>query len=74
MDTSNASARISSILGCLGQALQESNQHRPLDSLETVIVKSCLMSLGVEADANFVAQPNTIAGWLEWVKQSSRTP
>ena len=52
----------------LQEALQETNHHRELDSLETIIVRTWLTSQQIECDSANMPEENTIAGWIAWVK------
>jgi hypothetical protein len=52
-------------------ALQETNHNRELDSLETIIIQTLLTTRGIPIEDGFMPNINTIAGWLEWVEQSS---
>jgi hypothetical protein len=52
--------------------LQETNHHRPLDSLDRVIVLSYLSAQGIDLAEGQGARTNTIQGWLEWADQFSR--
>jgi hypothetical protein len=52
--------------------LQETDHRRELDSLETVVVRSCLSARGFAVPADLLPNPNTINGWLEWVDLSFR--
>ncbi|HEY0636609.1 MAG TPA: hypothetical protein VGD67_03095 [Pseudonocardiaceae bacterium] len=51
--------------------LQESDPHRPLDSLETVVVRTHLNQYGVVADPSAADRPTTIEGWVTWVAERS---
>jgi len=55
----------------LKHVLQEVSLHRPLDSLDTIIVRSYLASKGIEVSENSLPRTNTIGGWLEWAEQFS---
>ncbi len=52
--------------------LQETDHHRPLDSLDTIIVQSYLASKGIEVLDDSGPRTNTIGGWLEWANQFSK--
>jgi hypothetical protein len=56
----------------LSHLLQETDPHRPLDSLETVVVLTYLGDRGI-ALPNAAAQghPKTIEGWVTWVADHS---
>jgi hypothetical protein len=58
----------------LDQALQDTDHHRVLDSLETIVVQTLFSTEGLTVSDNFVPSENTVAGWLEWAYQSSRMP
>lgn len=49
--------------------LQETSHHRPLDSLDTVIVRCYLESQGIEVPDDAQPDTNTIGGWLAWADQ-----
>jgi len=56
----------------LGALLQEQDPHRPLDSLEVVVVQSYLNRHGVGAAAPAEDRPRTIEGWVTWAVRHSR--
>jgi hypothetical protein len=51
--------------------LQESDHHRELDSLETVVVRSLLAARGLTVGDDYAPDHNTIEGWLTWAAHSS---
>jgi aryl carrier-like protein len=56
----------------LTSVLQETDPHRPLDSLETVVVLTRLRRHGLEPDMPPLERPGTIEGWVTWaVRRSS---
>lgn len=55
----------------LAALLQETDPHRCLDSLETVVVRTHLNQYGLAADPSAVNRPTTIAGWVTWVAERS---
>lgn len=57
----------------LQYALQETDPHRPLDSLETTVVLAYFAGQGfdVPADSDDHDLPTTIEGWLQWADRSS---
>jgi hypothetical protein len=50
--------------------LQETDHHRELDSLETVVVRSFLCARGFAVSDDHAPPANTIEGWLTWVEHS----
>jgi hypothetical protein len=56
----------------LADLLQEEDPHRPLDSLEAVVVHSYLHRHGVGAGAPAADRPRTIEGWVTWAVRHSR--
>lgn len=53
----------------LKHILQETSLHRTLDSLDVIIVRSYLVSKGIELAESALPPINTIGGWLEWADQ-----
>lgn len=49
--------------------VQEEDPHRPLDSLESVVVRAYLTDQGFGAPAEF--GPRTIEEWVAWAGQPS---
>ena len=52
----------------LEEALQETNHHRELDSLETIIVRAWFTAHHIECDGSSGPKENTVAGWIQWAK------
>jgi aryl carrier-like protein len=55
----------------LVDALQETDVHRGLDSLEMVVVMTELTRFGIAAPADAVERPETIEGWVQWAGRCS---
>jgi hypothetical protein len=51
--------------------LQETDPHRRLDSLESVVVRTHLRQYGMETDPPATGRPTTIEGWVTWVAERS---
>jgi hypothetical protein len=50
----------------LCQLLQETDPHRCLDSLETVVVRTHLNQFGLATEPAAASRPLTIEGWVTW--------
>ncbi len=55
----------------LADLLQETDPHRGLDSLETVVVRTHLNQYGLAAGLSAADCPTTIEGWVTWVAERS---
>ncbi len=55
----------------LCEVLQTTDQHRILDSLEIVVVRSKLAAHGIRIDRMEAAKNDTIGEWLAWLHKFS---
>lgn len=53
----------------LYELIQTTSDERDLDSLETVVVRSCLEANNLKVDDNEGPVENTIGGWMLWLRQ-----
>jgi hypothetical protein len=56
----------------LSALLQEPDEHRPLDSLEVVVVHAYLNRHGIATEVPGEERPRTIEGWVTWAVRHSR--
>lgn len=56
----------------LHEVLQETDEHRHLDSLDMIVVQTALEARGVEV-GNTLPAIATINGWMKWLRASSIT-
>jgi len=57
-----------------GSALQETDPSRPLDSLETVVIKTIASKHGIQIADEIIPETNSIAGWIAWIERFSKRP
>ena len=51
------------------ELLQTQCEYRPLDSLETCVIRASLSSHNINIPQEINLSTNTIGGWLSWVQQ-----
>jgi hypothetical protein len=53
-------------------ALQEADHERPLDSLDTCVVRAYMAAQGIRVTEGDRPDSNCVRGWLDWADRPSR--